>query len=209
MTLRDVATPANTRADSNQRGAIFWLTGLSGSGKTTLATHADSYLRGIGYLVTRLDGDDLRRTISCDLGFSPQDRHEHARRAAHAAGQLAGAGQVVLVALISPFASDRAAARSVAPGLFHEIHVDASLQVCERRDPRHLYRRARHGDIPDFTGISSPYEAPASPDLRIETGVMDVASSVDRLVGYVMAQVPPPRSAARPVPLLGDRGAKA
>ena len=209
MTPRDVVLEAHGDGDGNQRGAIIWLTGLSGSGKTTLATHADSQLRRIGYLVVRLDGDELRRTISRDLGFSTEDRHEHSRRTAQAAGQLAAAGRVVLVALISPFASDRDAARRLAPRFFHEVYVDASLQVCEHRDPRQLYRRARNGEIPHFTGISSPYEAPSNPDLHIETGVLDIASSVARLVGYVMAHVPPTISVAQPVAPFDVRSVRA
>jgi bifunctional enzyme CysN/CysC len=177
--------------DHSQRGAIIWLTGLSGAGKTTLAIHAESRLRGMGYPVARLDGDELRRTISADLGFSIADRHEQARRAASVATQLANAGFLVLVSLISPFAADRAAARSMAPRLFHEVHIDAPLRVCEHRDPRLLYRRARHGEIADFTGISSPYEEPATPDLRINTEALDVAACIERLVRYITAHVSP------------------
>jgi adenylyl-sulfate kinase len=181
-------------------GTIFWLTGLSASGKTTLATHAESRLRSLGYVVTRLDGDDLRRTISAGLGFSTGDRHEQARRAAAAARDLANAGFVVLVAIISPFAADRAAARTVAPRLFHEVYVDAPLEVCERRDPRQLYQRARRGEIAEFTGLSSPYEVPAHPDLHIRTDLLDISSSVEQLVTYVVAHVARPgESLTRPL----------
>jgi bifunctional enzyme CysN/CysC len=199
--VRDTQTVANgERRNTRPRtggirivepGAIIWLTGLSGAGKTTLAIHTESRLANIGYAVRRLDGDELRRTISADLGFSIEHRHEQARRAASAASQLANAGFVVLVSLISPFASDRAAARSITPRLFHEVYVDAPLQVCERRDPRQLYRRARHGDIADFTGISSPYEAPDNPDLRVDTDALDVVASTERLVRYITAHVSP------------------
>jgi adenylyl-sulfate kinase len=190
----DAAAPP----EGSKRGAVIWLTGLSAAGKTTLAVHTESHLRAIGYTVVRLDGDDLRRTISRDLSFSIEDRHEHARRTAHVASQLARPGMLVLVALISPFASDRAAARRAAPGLFHEVYVDAPLHICERRDPRQLYRRARNAEIPDFTGISSPYEVPTNPDLHINTDALDIALSVERLVTYVVSHVP--LSGASPAP---------
>ena len=208
MTSTYLGTYTLPPGDDSQRGAIIWLTGLSGSGKTTLAVHTESRLRSIGYPVTRLDGDELRSTISADLGFSSADRHEQARRAASVASQLANGGFVVLVSLISPFASDRAAARSMAPRLFHEIHVDAPLAVCEHRDPRLLYRRARHGEIADFTGISSPYEEPVTPDLRIDTDALDVAACIERLVRYITAHVPPPGdSATVPVTQISARRA--
>jgi len=205
---RRMTTPRTGGIRILEPGAIIWLTGLSGSGKTTLAIHAESRLRSIGYAVRRLDGDDLRRTISADLGFSTEDRHEQARRAACAASQLANAGFVVLVSLISPFASDRAAARSITPRLFHEVYVDAPLQICERRDPRQLYRRARHGELADFTGISSPYEEPARPDLRIDTSALDISASTERLVRYITAHVSlPGDSLAVPVTGISDRHA--
>lgn len=203
-----VPTPRTGDIRIVEPGAIIWLTGLSGAGKTTLAIHTESRLRSVGYAVRRLDGDELRSTISADLGFSIEDRHEQARRAAFAASQLANAGFVVLVSLISPFASDRAAARSITPRLFHEVYVAAPLDVCERRDPRQLYRRARHGEIADFTGISSPYEEPARPDLRIDTAALDVAASTERLVRYIGAHVSP-RVDALAVPVTRISGRRA
>ena len=171
-------------------GAIIWLTGLSGAGKSTLATRAEARLFDEGYSTYILDGDDLRRGISADLGFSPEDRHENVRRAGEVAALLADAGLVVLVALISPFAADRAAARRVGGTSFREVFVDASLGTCERRDPRGLYRRARAGEIPEFTGVSSPYEPPTAPDLVIDTEQLDEDAAVDRLVAFVAAHVP-------------------
>jgi bifunctional enzyme CysN/CysC len=171
-------------------GAVIWLTGLSGAGKSTLAQSAERRLFEQGYATYILDGDSLRRRISADLGFSPTDRHENVRRASEVAALLADAGLVVLVAMISPFAADRNAARHVGGGDFHEVFVKASLQVCESRDPRGLYRRARAGEIAEFTGVSSPYEAPTSPDLIIETEQVDVATAVSQLVAFINARVP-------------------
>ena len=169
-----MATVARISRDARARrqghaGAIIWLTGLSGAGKSTLATAAEARLFEEGYSVYILDGDELRRGISADLGFSARDRHENVRRAGEVAALLADAGLVVLVALISPFASDRDAARRVGGSSFREVFVKASVGTCEGRDPRGLYRRARAGEIPEFTGVSSPYEPPVTPDLIIDS----------------------------------------
>lgn len=174
---------------SGHRSGIFWLTGLSGAGKSTLATGAEARLFQRGYRTYLLDGDALRRGISSDLGFSREDRTENVRRAAEIAALLADAGLVVLVAMISPFAADRAAARRAGGTNFHEVFVRATLAECERRDPRGLYQRARQGDIPQFTGISSPYEAPASPDLCIDTEDANVETAVKALVSYIDTHV--------------------
>jgi len=171
-------------------GAIIWLTGLSGAGKSTLAIAAEAWLFDKGYSVYILDGDELRRGISADLGFSARDRHENVRRASEVAALLADAGLVVLVAMISPFAADRDAARHVGGSLFREVFVNASVRTCEGRDPRGLYRRARAGEIPDFTGISSPYEPPVAPDLIIDTEQIDVAAAVSQLVAFIIECVP-------------------
>jgi bifunctional enzyme CysN/CysC len=179
-------------------GAIIWLTGLSGAGKSTLATAAEACLFDRGYLVYILDGDELRRGISADLGFSASDRHENVRRASEVAALLADAGLVVLVALISPFASDREAARRVGGSSFREVFVKASVRTCEGRDPRGLYRRARAGEIPEFTGISSPYEPPLAPDLIIDTEQIDVAAAVSRLVAFITECVPRTHASTTP-----------
>lgn len=172
------------------RGAIFWLTGLSGAGKSTLANRAEARLFAEGYLTYVLDGDVLRSGVSSDLGFSHQDRRENIRRAGAVAALFADAGMVVLVAMISPFTADRAAARRLAGSRFHEVFVQASLEACEQRDPRGLYRKARAGTIPQFTGVSSPYEDPVTPDLTIATERLDVDAAGERLVGYIMTNVP-------------------
>lgn len=166
------------------RGAVLWLTGLSGSGKTTLARALERELLGLGVLATVLDGDDLRRGLSTGLGFAPDDRRESIRRTAEVALHVAEAGAVVIVAHISPFRASRAqtGTRLRERGVpFAEVFVNAPLAVCEQRDPKGLYLRARRGQIESFTGIDSPYEAPLAPDLEIRTDQVDVAGSL-RLV---------------------------
>ncbi|MEA2156672.1 MAG: bifunctional enzyme CysN/CysC [Solirubrobacteraceae bacterium] len=167
-----------------QRGATVWLTGLSGSGKSTIATALEERLIGAGRFAYVLDGDNLRHGLNRDLGFDDDSRAENVRRAGEVARLLADAGAVVLVGLISPFAADRELARRLHAGSgleFLEVHVDTSLEACERRDSKGLYAKARRGEILGFTGISAPYEAPASPDLRLD-GERTVAEAVDRLL---------------------------
>jgi bifunctional enzyme CysN/CysC len=152
------------------KGATVWLTGLPASGKSTLAVEIEALLVGAGRPALRLDGDNLRHGLNGDLGFGPEDRAENVRRAAHAAALLAEAGVVALVALVSPYAADRAAARAIhaAAGLpFLEVWVATSLAECERRDPKGLYARARAGELPGLTGVGAVYEPPESPELAI------------------------------------------
>ena len=149
-------------------GAILWLTGLSGSGKSTVARLVEKKLVERGVLAYVLDGDNVRHGLNADLGFGDKDRTENIRRIAEVAKLMADAGVVVLTAFISPFRADRARARSIAiEGTFFEVHVATPLEECERRDPKGLYKKARAGEIADFTGLSSPYEAPESPELVI------------------------------------------
>ena len=149
-------------------GAILWLTGLSGSGKSTVARLAEKKLVERGVLAYVLDGDNVRHGLNADLGFGEKDRTENIRRIAEVAKLMADAGVVVLTAFISPFRVDRARARAVAlEGTFFEVHVATPLEECERRDPKGLYKKARAGEIADFTGLTSPYEAPESPELVI------------------------------------------
>lgn len=146
-------------------------------------------LRECGLLATVVDGDKLRTGLCSDLGFSPADRHENVRRATELALHLAEVGAVVIVALISPFHADRARAaeRAKANGIpFAEVFVNAPLAVCERRDPKHLYQRARAGEIRSFTGIDSPYEAPAQPDLELHTDAESVAQSLEKLTAFAL-----------------------
>jgi bifunctional enzyme CysN/CysC len=132
-----------------------------------------------------LDGDNLRRGVNSDLGFSAKDRTENIRRAGEIAALFADAGLVVLAAFISPYARDRATARRAAGAQFHEVFVRASLDACEKRDPRGLYRRARSGEIAEFTGVSAPYEAPAEPELELDTEQLSADEAVERLVAYI------------------------
>ena len=171
-------------------GAVVWMTGLSGAGKTTLSTRAGEALTARGYLVYVLDGDELRRGLNADLGFSEADRRENIRRAGEVAALFADAGLLVFAAFISPYAADRERARAAAGGRFHEVYLAADMAACERRDPRGLYRRARAGEIPSFTGLTAPYEAPEAPDLRLDTGSLSIDDSVSQLVDYVTRHVP-------------------
>ena len=158
-------TPVSTSVQPGMRAALLqqaphciWFTGLSGSGKTTLANALDMALHQAGYSTYLLDGDNVRHSLNADLGFGAQARAENIRRIAEVARLMVDAGLVVLVSAISPFAADRAKARALfAPGQFSEVFVDTPLAVCEVRDPKGLYARARRGEIQDFTGIDSPY----------------------------------------------------
>src|SRR3954452_3241522 len=154
-------------------GGTVWFTGLPSSGKSTVAAAVEARLLAEGHAAYVLDGDNLRHGLNGDLGFTPEDRAENVRRTAEAAALLADAGGVALVSLVSPFAADRAAARSVheRTGLrFLEVWVSTPLEECERRDPKGLYAKARAGELPDFTGVGQPYEEPASPDLEVQFG---------------------------------------
>jgi adenylyl-sulfate kinase len=163
-------------------GGVIWLTGLSGSGKTTIAGALEAELKAAGHAVFVLDGDRLRQGLCADLDFSPTDRQENIRRVGEVARLFAEAGIICIVALISPYRRDRARARAAAPpGRFLEIYVNAPLSVCEQRDPKGLYARARAGEIRDFTGISAPYEAPEQPELELRTAEWDVSNCVARV----------------------------
>lgn len=187
--------PATRESLLGHRGAVVWMTGLSGAGKTTLSQAAERRLLHHGILCTVLDGDVLRTGLSRNLGFSPEDRRENLRRAAELALHLADAGVVVIAALISPYRADRAAAaeRARERGIpFAEVFINAPLAECERRDPKKLYERVRAGEIKNFTGIDSPYEAPLSPDLELRTDRESVEQSLERLTALAKALARPP-----------------
>lgn len=172
-----------------QKPCVLWLTGLSGAGKSTIADRLEQELRALGKHTYVLDGDNLRHGLNRDLGFTDRDRVENIRRVSEVAKLMVDAGLIVIVSFISPFRSEREMARNlVEEGEFFEIFVDTPLEVCEARDPKGLYVRARGGEIPNFTGIDSPYEAPNDPDLRIDTtkvSAEQAAQSVVRLLGRV------------------------
>jgi adenylylsulfate kinase len=169
-----------------QRGVTIWLTGLSGSGKSTVATAAEQVVLGKGKLAYVLDGDNVRHGLNKNLGFSPEDRTENIRRIGEVAKLFNDSGIVVFTAFISPYRDDRDAVRELmAEGDFVEVLVDADVATCEERDPKGLYKKARAGEIPEFTGISAPYEAPERPELVLDTGVQSLQESVEQLVGYL------------------------
>jgi bifunctional enzyme CysN/CysC len=176
---------AEREARNGHRGCVIWLTGLSGAGKSTLAMRTERALFDAGRQCYVLDGDNVRGGLSADLGFSVEDRDENLRRVAELAGLFADAGLIAISAFISPLAKERAFARSRFPANFHEIYVRASLSACEARDPKGLYRRARRNEIPDFTGISSPFEEPAAPDLVIDTEALDAERASAVMLDYV------------------------
>ncbi|MBV1836386.1 adenylyl-sulfate kinase [Acetobacter estunensis] len=178
---------AQERARSKGHAArVVWLTGLSGAGKSTIARLAEKKLFARGIDTCLLDGDTLRMGLCSDLGFTEADRHENVRRAAEVAKILAHTGQVVIVALISPLAADRALARKIIGTEFDEVFVDTSLGTCEQRDAKGLYQAARAGKIENFTGISAPYEAPTKPDLHIQADKATPEQNADALVNHVL-----------------------
>lgn len=171
-------------------GAVLWLTGLSGSGKSTLATSLEWALTRRGYSCYVLDGDKVRQGLNSNLGFSSIDRSENIRRVGEVAALFADAGLICITACISPYQADRHRARTTCGHVFHEIHIAADLAVCEARDTKGLYKKARAGELPEFTGISAPYEVPMTPELKIETGLESVEESVEKLVFYVSSHFP-------------------
>jgi adenylyl-sulfate kinase len=175
------------RANRNgQIGLVVWFTGLSGAGKTTLAVSVERRLFDLGYRTFLIDGDLLRAGLCSDLGYGEADRHENVRRAGVVSSLMANAGLICLTALISPFRADRARARSLLPtGCFLEVYVNAPLSVCEARDVKGLYRRARANEIPNFTGISSVYEPPESPDFEVRTDLLSVEESIAEVLKVV------------------------
>ncbi len=183
---RGSVTAAERQDRFKQQPVTLWLTGLPRSGKSTLSFALERELFDAGYAVHVLDGENLRLGISANLGFSALDRSENARRAAHLARLNNRAGLISIVALVSPFAADRAAARKIIGAeRFHEIYLSAPLDSCEARDPEGLYRRARTGEIERFTGISSPYEAPKTPDLELATQTLSLRDSVSAVIAYL------------------------
>ena len=168
--------------------AVLWFTGLSGSGKTTIAKAVEYDLCSEYKVHTyHLDGDVLRDGLNRDLGFSPQSRSENIRRAAEVARLMADAGLVVLLSFISPFRADRENARKIiSPFPFIEIFVNSPLAVCEQHDPKGLYQKARAGLIPEFTGISSPYEEPLDPEIILETSIKDLQDCKSAVIQYML-----------------------
>lgn len=169
-----------------QRGATLWFTGLSGSGKSTVARAVEQLLVERGRMTYVLDGDNVRHGLNKDLGFSAEERKENIRRIGEVTRLFTDAGILTIAAFISPYRADRARIRSLLPeGDFVEIHVTAPLEVCEARDPKGLYKKARAGEIADFTGISAPYEAPEAPEIRVDTHEADVGACAAQVVDWL------------------------
>lgn len=165
-----------------QRAKTLWLTGLSAAGKSTLAFALERHLHGLGRICYVLDGDNVRHGLNKNLGFLPEDRRENIRRVAEVARLMNDAGLIVVTAFISPYREDRALARQIVGNEnFLEIHVSTPLGICEARDPKGLYHKARTGAVPDFTGISSPYENPEHPDLAINTAEVSLEDAIATL----------------------------
>ena len=181
-------------ARHGHRGGVLWFTGLARSGKTSLALGLEKILFDECYRVRVLHSQNFRTGLSSDLGFSREDRREHIRRVGEVAAFLARRGVVVVTSFISPFALDRANARAAVGEGFHEVFLDPGLAVCEERDTDGIYARARVGEIPEFTGVSDSYEAPKVPELRIDTGVLTVAESLDILSEYATRAFRLPRA---------------
>ena len=170
-----------------QRGAVIWFTGLSGSGKSTLSLALEKWLISRGKLTYILDGDTVRLGLSKDLGFSQSDRMENIRRIAELANLFADCGVICITAFISPFRNARESARTtIGEKNFFSIYLSTPLSICEKRDPKGLYSRARSGDIQEFTGISSPYEEPLNPNLSLNTGEHDVDKCLKKIIDLLV-----------------------
>jgi bifunctional enzyme CysN/CysC len=177
---------ARARTQRNRhRGAILWFTGLPAAGKSTLAMRLERRLFELGAHAYVLDGDNIRTGLCSDLGFSPGDRHENIRRVGEVAALFADAGSIAITAFISPFRADRALARRAGGEAFHEIYIKADAAECERRDPKGHYRKARAGELDDFTGITGDYEEPLEPELTVDTGSLTVDEAVEAVLRYI------------------------
>lgn len=174
-------------AAKDQSPKVLWFTGLSGAGKTTLANALDQYLTGLGKHVYVLDGDNVRYGLSSDLSFSVNDRTENIRRVSEVAKLMYEAGLIVIVAFISPLNQDRQHARQLIGDDFVEVFIDTPLEVAEGRDCKGLYKKARAGELKEFTGISSPYEVPTSPELHLRMDQLSISEAVKIMSGFLLS----------------------
>jgi len=179
-----------TKADRekllNQKGVVIWYTGLSASGKSTIAHVVEEKLYDRGILTYVLDGDNIRHGLNKNLGFSPEDREENIRRIGEVSKLFADVGIIAMTAFISPYRADREKARNLhEPGNFIEVFVDAPLSILEERDPKGLYKKARAGEIKEFTGISAPYETPENPEIYLDTSKLNVEQCADAVINYL------------------------
>lgn len=185
-----VQSAVTREARENRRGhqsAVLWFTGLSASGKSTLATEVEKELFSEGHFSYVLDGDNFRHGLNGDLGFSPEDRTENIRRVGEVAKLFAESGALVLTAFISPYRRDRDRVRALVnrPQDFIEIHVSCPVAVCEARDPKGLYKKARAGKIPNFTGINAPYEKPRQAEITVKTDLHDVKTCTQQIIDFL------------------------
>jgi adenylylsulfate kinase len=179
-------TKEERAALKGQKPCILWFTGLSGSGKSTIANAVETKLLAMKKHTYLLDGDNIRHGLNRGLGFSEEDRVENIRRIGEVAKLFADAGEIVLTAFISPFRADRDRVRALVDAeAFVEVFVDTPLEACERRDPKGLYKKARAGEIPDFTGIGSPYEAPTAPEIHIRNDAVSVEAAAEQVIDYL------------------------
>jgi len=171
---------------NGHRGVTVWLTGLSAAGKSTLAVAMESALFKQGYRTYILDGDNIRHGLNSNLGFSPEDRSENIRRVGEVAKLFTDCGIITFTAFISPYRADRQLVRSLfREGDFIEVYVDCPISVCEQRDPKEMYKKARRGEIPSFTGISAPYEIPQAPEIRLDTSILPVDGCTTIITDYL------------------------
>lgn len=196
-----VVTQEDREKLNGHKAAILWFTGLPSSGKSTLAHAVEWALHERGCRTVVLDGDNIRHGLNKNLGFSPEDREENIRRIGEVAKLFLQAGLIAMTAFISPYRSDRNKARALAPkGRFFEVYVDCPIEVCEQRDPKGLYKRARAGEISEFTGVSAPYEPPLNPELIVRTGQESLEESTQRVI-HLLEQ----HGIIRPIPAKGRR----
>lgn len=181
-----------TRADreklNDHKSVVIWFTGLSGSGKSTLAHSVENALHDMGCRTYVLDGDNVRHGLNKNLGFSPEDRTENIRRIGEVAKLMNDAGVIALTAFISPYREDRDEARTISGESFIEVYVKAALEVCEERDPKGLYKKARAGEIPEFTGISAPYEEPENAEIVVDTGEQSLEECTEAVLACLRAR---------------------
>jgi adenylylsulfate kinase len=181
-----VVTRDERESIAGHKGCTIWMTGLSGSGKSTLAVALEKTLWERGVRSYVLDGDNIRHGLNRDLGFSPEDRNENIRRIGEVAKLFTDAGVVNVTAFISPYRADRDRVREImSEGDFIEAFVECDLEICEQRDPKGLYKKARAGQIPEFTGVSAPYEAPEKPEITLDTGKESESESLSKIVHFL------------------------
>ena len=176
------------RSTMSNKGFVLWFTGLSGAGKSTLSQYLTTKLKELGVLVEVMDGDEVRENLSKGLGFSKEDRDTNIRRVGYVANLLARNGVCAMTAAISPYAAVRNECRKLADAIFVEVYVEAPLEVVEERDTKGLYKKARAGEIKNFTGVSDPYEAPENPEVVVHTGEESIEESGEKILTYLRAQ---------------------